>query len=97
MFSYGPDTLLSGAFVQDIGGARAAATACGLVEGIGHMGSLFSPYVVVYVSGHYGWDRLFLIFAAAAFISGMILLPMWKLRPREKSEMRIGSGVVQTT
>jgi sugar phosphate permease len=97
VFSYGPDTLLSGAFVQDIGEAKAAATACGLVEGIGHMGSLFSPYVVVYVSGHYGWDRLFLIFAAAAFTSGMVLLPMWKLRPREKSEVRIGSEAVQTT
>jgi sugar phosphate permease len=97
VFSYGPDTLLSGAFVQDIGEAKAAATACGLVEGIGHMGSLFSPYVVVYVSGHYGWDRLFLIFAAAAFTSGMVLLPMWKLRPQEKSEVRIGSEAVQTT
>ena len=97
IFSYGPDTLLSGAFVQDIGEAKAAATACGLVEGIGHMGSLFSPYVVVYVSGRYGWDRVFLIFAAAAFISGMVLLPMWKLRPQETTEVRIGSEAVQTT
>ena len=97
IFSYGPDTLLSGAFVQDIGETKAAATACGLVEGIGHMGSLFSPYVVVYVSGRYGWDRVFLIFAAAAFISGMVLLPMWKLRPRQTSEVRIGSEAVQTT
>jgi sugar phosphate permease len=97
VFSYGPDTLLSGACVQDIGEAKAAATACGLVEGIGHMGSLFSPYVVVYVSGHYGWDRVFLIFAVAAALSGMVLLPMWKLKPQEQNDVPIGSEVVQAT
>jgi sugar phosphate permease len=97
IFSYGPDTLLSGACVQDIGEAKAAATACGLVEGIGHMGSLFSPYVVVYVSSHYGWDRLFVIFAAAAFLSGLVLLPMWKLKPQEQREVHMQSGVVPTT
>jgi sugar phosphate permease len=97
VFSYGPDTLLSGVCVQDIGEGKSAATACGLVEGIGHMGSLFSPYVVVYVSGHYGWDRVFLIFAVAAILSGMVLLPMWKLKPQKQSEVRIGSGAVQAT
>jgi len=81
VLSYGPDTLLSGAAAQDIGEAKAAASASGLVDGIGHLGALFSPYVVVYVSGRYGWDRLFLIFAGAAFLAGAVLIPMWNLRP----------------
>lgn len=81
VLSYGPDTLLSGAGAQDIGEAKAAATACGLVEGIGHIGSLFSPYLVVYVSGRYGWDRLFLVFSVAAFLAGIVLVPMWSLAP----------------
>jgi sugar phosphate permease len=86
VLSYGPDTLLSGAAAQDIGEVKAAATASGLIDGIGHLGALFSPYLVVYVSGHYGWDRLFLVFAAAAFVAAAALIPVWDLRPAELQE-----------
>jgi OPA family sugar phosphate sensor protein UhpC-like MFS transporter len=75
--SYGPDTLLSGAAAQDVGEARAAATASGLIDGIGHLGALASPYLVVLVSARYGWDRLFLIFAVTALLAASVLLPLW--------------------
>jgi OPA family sugar phosphate sensor protein UhpC-like MFS transporter len=81
MLSYGPDTLLSGAGAQDIGETRSAATAAGLVDGIGHLGALFSPYVVVFVSERYGWDYLFFAFAGGAFLAGLVLIPIWKLTP----------------
>ena len=81
IFSFGPDTLLSGAGAQDIGEPKAAATAAGLVDGIGHLGAIFSPYVVVYVSEHYGWDRLFFLLASAAFLAGAVLMPIWNLKP----------------
>jgi sugar phosphate permease len=97
VLSYGPDTLLSGAAAQDIGEARAAATASGLVDGIGHLGALFSPYVVVYVSGHYGWDRLFLVFSGAAFLAGAILIPIWNLKPSNQRETPFDNGVLQQT
>jgi sugar phosphate permease len=80
LLSYGPDTLLSGAAAQDVGETRAAATATGLIDGIGHLGALFSPYVVVYVSERYGWDRLFLVFAGTALLAGLVLLPLWNLK-----------------
>ena len=83
VLSYGPDTLLSGAGAQDVGAVRAAATAAGLIDGIGHLGSLLSPYVVVYVSKQYGWDQLFVIFAVAAFIAAAVLLPIWNLKPAD--------------
>ena len=86
VLSYGPDTLLSGAAAQDIGEVKAAATASGLIDGIGHLGALFSPYLVVYVSGRYGWDRLFVVFAAAAFVAAAALIPVWNLRPAELQE-----------
>lgn len=86
ILSYGPDTLLSGAAAQDIGEAKATATASGLIDGIGHLGSLFSPYLVVYVSGRYGWDRLFLVLAAAAFVAAAVLIPIWNLQPAELRE-----------
>jgi sugar phosphate permease len=81
IFSFGPDTLLSGAGAQDIGEPKAAATASGLVDGIGHLGAIFSPYVVIYVSEHFGWDRLFVVLASAAFLAGAVLLPIWNLKP----------------
>jgi len=88
VLSYGPDTLLSGAAAQDIGEVKATATASGLIDGIGHLGSLLSPYLVVYVSGRYGWDQLFLVFAAAAFVAAVVLIPVWNLRPAMLQEAR---------
>jgi OPA family sugar phosphate sensor protein UhpC-like MFS transporter len=79
LLSYGPDTLLSGAAAQDVGETRLAATASGLIDGIGHLGALFSPYVVISISERYGWDRLFVVFAATAFVAGLVLLPLWNL------------------
>ncbi|MBT9332338.1 MFS transporter [Acidipila sp. 4G-K13] len=84
ILSYGPDTLLSGAAAQDIGEVRAAATASGLIDGVGHMGALLSPYIVVFISRQYGWDALFMVLAAAAVIAGAILLPIWNLRPADR-------------
>lgn len=81
ILSFGPDTLLSGAGAQDIGEPRAAATASGLVDGIGHVGAIFSPYLVVFVSDHYGWDHLFHVLASVALLAAVVLIPMWKLKP----------------
>jgi sugar phosphate permease len=94
ILSYGPDTLLSGAAAQDIGEARAAATAAGLVDGIGHLGALFSPYLVVLVSGRYGWDRLFLVFAVGAFLAGAVLIPIWNLKPPDRRHAQFENGDV---
>jgi sugar phosphate permease len=89
IFSFGPDTLLSGAGSQDIGEPKAAATASGLVDGIGHLGTIFSPYVVVVVSEHYGWDSLFFCLAGSALLAGATLIPIWNFKPSTK----IGGGL----
>lgn len=83
LLTYGPDTLLSGAAAQDVGNGISTATSAGLIDGIGHLGSLLSPYLVVLVSAHYGWNMLFLVFACAAFLSASLLIPIWKLRPSD--------------
>jgi sugar phosphate permease len=83
LLTYGPDTLLSGAAAQDVGNGIATATSAGLIDGIGHLGSLLSPYLVVLVSGRYGWNMLFLIFSGAAFLSAISLIPIWRLQPAD--------------
>jgi len=92
LLSYGPDTLLSGAAAQDIGQVKSAATASGLIDGIGHLGTLISPWLVVYVSERYGWDKLFLIFAAAGLLAASVLLPIWNLKPAVEAAIDTLSG-----
>jgi sugar phosphate permease len=95
IFSFGPDTLLSGAGAQDIGEPRAAATASGLVDGIGHLGAIFSPYVVVFVSERYGWDCLFYCLAGSAFLAGAALIPIWNLKPSIHSIVQLEEETLQ--
>jgi sugar phosphate permease len=95
VFSFGPDTLLSGAGAQDIGEPRAAATASGLVDGIGHLGAIFSPYVVVFVSEHYGWDCLFFLLAGAAILAAAALIPIWNLRPSMQIDSQIEKELLE--
>ena len=95
LLSYGPDTLLSGAAAQDVGGVKAAGSAAGLIDGIGHLGALLSPYVVVFVSKLYGWDRLFLVFALSAFVAGGVLLPIWNLKPTDRGRFLLENEGVQ--
>lgn len=95
IFSFGPDTLLSGAGAQDIGEARVAATASGLVDGIGHLGAIFSPYVVVFVSERYGWDYLFFLLAGAAFLAGGVLMPIWNLKPSIHAALQLEEEALQ--
>jgi sugar phosphate permease len=85
LLTYGPDTLLSGAAAQDVGNGISTATSAGLIDGIGHLGSLLSPYLVVLVSARYGWNTLFLVFAGAALVSASLLIPVWKLRPSDSA------------
>jgi sugar phosphate permease len=95
VLSYGPDTLLSGAAAQDVGGVKAVGSAAGLIDGIGHMGALLSPYVVVFVSKLYGWDRLFLVFALSAFVAAGVLLPIWNLTPKDRGRFLLEKEGVQ--
>jgi sugar phosphate permease len=83
VLTYGPDTLLSGAASQDIGGGISTATSTGFIDGIGHLGSLVSPYLVIYVSAHYGWNLVFVLFSCAAFLASVLLVPIWKLQPAD--------------
>ncbi len=95
VFSFGPDTLLSGAGAQDIGEPQAAATAAALVDGIGHLGAVFSPYVVVFMSERYGWDSLFVLLAGAAFLSGVALTPIWNLKPSIHIDVPLEEGTLR--
>jgi sugar phosphate permease len=80
---FGPDTLISGAAAQDAGGKYAAATAAGIVNGIGSLGGVFQELVTKGVSEKYGWEKLFYVFVALAVFSAVCLVPTFRTKVNE--------------
>ena len=72
---FGPDSLLSGAAAQDVGGAAAAATATGLVNGVGSLGGMLEGLSLPAISAHFGWQAMFPLLAGLAVFAALALLP----------------------
>ncbi|MFQ5789103.1 MAG: MFS transporter [Acidobacteriota bacterium] len=81
IMTYGPDTLMSGAAAQDLGSPSGSGTAAGLINGVGSLGQLVSPFLVALVTNHYGWDNLFSLFVVFALFGGGLLATRWSYRP----------------
>ena len=81
---FGPDALLSGAAAQDVGGAAAAATATGLVNGVGSLGGMFEGITLPAISAHFGWHAMFPLLAALALCAALALIPAAR-RPDTRS------------
>jgi sugar phosphate permease len=73
---YIADSLVSGTAAQDIGGAESAASATGIVNGIGSLGGVLSGILPVYIQESYGWDGVFILFIALSFLAIGFLTPV---------------------
>lgn len=71
---FGPDTLISGAAAQDVGGEYDTAKAAGLINGLGSTGAVLQGWVTAGMSTAFGWDALFYTFVGLAIISSIALL-----------------------
>lgn len=74
-FLFGPDSLLSAAAAQDLGGKREAGTAAGVINGLGSVGAVFSSALAAWCSARYGWGTLYALLGGGALVSAAILLP----------------------
>ncbi len=72
---YGPDTLLSGAAAQDLGGPRAAALAIGMINGFGSIGAVSQEFITRAVSHAYGWNAVFYVLLVSAVAAALLLVP----------------------
>lgn len=72
---FGPDSLLSGAAAQDVGGAAAAATATGLVNGVGSLGGMLEGLTLPAISAHFGWQAMFPLLGGLAVCAALALIP----------------------
>jgi len=76
-FTFGPDSLMSGAAAMDMGKNHGAALAAGIINGVGSAGQLLSPLAVAFVSQKYGWNALFQLFVIFALIAALLLIVKW--------------------
>lgn len=79
----GPESLLSGAAAQTLGGPHGAATATGFVNGLGSFGALLQGIVIPRLAERFGWPALFPVLAVLA--SGAVLALLPALRRTESS------------
>jgi sugar phosphate permease len=72
---FGPDALLSGAAAQDAASPQAAATAVGIVNGMGSVGALLQGALTIGVQQAFGWHALFYVFFGLSLLACACLLP----------------------
>ena len=73
---FGPDALISGAAAQDVGGRESAASAAGIINGVGSVGGMLQGAVTAGVTAIWGWNALFVVFIVLALVSAAALVPM---------------------
>jgi sugar phosphate permease len=74
IFTFGPDTLMAGAAVQDVSDPKSTAWAGGFVNGCGSVGQILSPLIVSGMSSRFGWQAMFSLLGFACFLGGAALL-----------------------
>jgi sugar phosphate permease len=85
---FGPDSVISAAAAQDLGGEGASATAAGFINGMGSIGATFQGLLTAYVANHYGWDVLFRAFFVLAAFAAVALLPLF-VAERERARVAV--------
>ena len=84
VMTYGPDSILCGATAMDIGGKKGAATAAGIINGVGSAGQLLSPFIAAYFSETLGWNALFYGFVVLAVIGALLAVSKWNFATHEE-------------
>ena len=68
----GPYSYLAGAISLDFGGKRGAATACGIIDGVGYLfGGVVAGKVVANLSVSLGWQGVFKVLAIVALLTSV--------------------------
>ncbi len=79
----GPYSFLAGAISLDLGGKRAAATACGIIDGVGYLGAILAGGAVARLSVDYGWPGAFKALAVVALLTALAAGIFLRMQRRE--------------
>jgi sugar phosphate permease len=81
----GPYSFLAGAMALDFGGKQGAATASGVIDGVGYLGGVLSGDTVARVSVAFGWGGVFVVLAVVAFLTAAAAAVFWVQEARLQS------------
>jgi len=83
----GPYSFLAGAISLDLGGKKGAATASGVIDGIGYLGGVLAGDTMARISVTFGWSGFFIVLAAVAFLTSVAGFIYWIRRyQRERTD-----------
>lgn len=73
----GPDSLLSGTSAMDIGSRRQAATAAGIINGLGSIGPIIQEPAIGYLKKDYGLSAVLFLLVTVVFLSTIGTGMLW--------------------
>ncbi len=79
----GPYSYLAGAISLDLGGKRGAATACGIIDGVGYLGGMLAGDTVARLSVAYGWTGAFRALAGVAALTSLAAAVFFTIERRK--------------
>lgn len=82
----GPYSFLSGASSLDVGGARSAATAAGLLDGVGYLGAVLSGRFIGKLAQTQGWGVAMGALAALGGCMSFAAIVYWRLEYRRHTD-----------
>ena len=79
--TYGAHVMMVAAMPVDFSIKGGSASATGFIDGFGYLGATIVSVVSGWLVDNYGWGAGFNFWILSAFISAIILIPMWKKQP----------------
>ncbi len=78
----GPYSFLSGASSLDVGGRKSAATAAGLLDGVGYLGAVLSGRFIGGLAQSHGWGVAMSVLALVGLGMSIAAIVYWRLEER---------------
>jgi len=92
----GPYSYLAGAMSMDFGGDKGAATAAGIIDGVGYLAGVLSGDTMARITVKYGWRNAFVALAVTCLLTAVVALVLAISQRREAQqrlrELRTANG-----
>jgi sugar phosphate permease len=84
----GPYSYLAGAMSMDFGGDKGAATAAGIIDGVGYLAGVLSGDTMARVTVQYGWRNAFIALAVICGLTALVGL-LLAITQRREAQARL--------
>lgn len=85
----GPYSYLAGAMSMDFGGDKGAATAAGIIDGVGYLAGVLSGDTIAWITVRYGWRNAFVALAVTCLLTAAVALIL-AISQRREAQKRLG-------